>query len=188
MLPAYFSLIVMFLNSRVNRYGPLIGSLNCWLYAYTYMHYGLYASAISSAAVLFPIQFVTFILWTKRKDGRRTKLRKMTTIQRIVVLAVSVIIWIAGLYILNSVGGSHSILDNSSTIIGLIVAFLTMFAYVEYTYLNILNGVMLVCLNLAVAIDQPEMTPYLIMGVYSFVCIIRGFFSARQIYSRQNSV
>ena len=79
-------------------------------------------------------------------------------------------------------------LDNSATILGVIATFLTMFAYVEYTYISILNCIMGIILNTAVVIANIEMIPYLIMSIYSAICVLRAFFRARQIYNEQHGV
>ena len=186
MLPLYFSMIIMLLNSRVNRYGALMGGLNSLLYTYSYVYHELYASAFYALFFSFPLQVVTFILWTKRKDGRTTRLRKMTQKQRSIVFIISLLIWVIGLLLLNKVGGNYSILDNSATILGVIVTFLTVFAYIEYTYISILSGIINIMLNVAVVFESPEMMPYLIMSVYSAVCVLNAFFRARQIYYEQN--
>ena len=188
MLPLYFTLVIMFLNSRIIRYGSLIGGLNCLLYTYTNFHYKLYASAFFTLFFSFPIQIITFVLWTKRKVGMTTKLRCMTTKQRWIVFLLSVVSCGVGVFILDKVGGSHGLIDMTANIVGIIVTFMTMFAYVEYTYINILNGALGIILNLAVAIEQPEMIPYLIMAVYSFICILRAFFNARRIYEEQQAM
>ena len=44
-LPLFFSVFIMFLQSRVNRYAFLIGALNSILYAVAYFYMTLYSSA-----------------------------------------------------------------------------------------------------------------------------------------------
>lgn len=185
-LPLYFSLVIMLLNADINRYGALLGGLNSILYGVTYVHYNLYASAAYALAVSFPIQIITFILWTKRKDGRTTKLRKMTAKQRILAAVVSLVSWGVVMYILQLMGGNHSFLDNTNAILSVIITFMTMFAFVEYTYLAILSGIVVVFLNLSLAVESPEMLTYLIYSLYSFICVVRAFFRAKWIYKEQN--
>ena len=66
-LPLYISLVVGMLQSRVNRYSYLIGSMNSLLYGVVYFYYNLYASAFSALLFSFPIQLLTFIRWNKNK-------------------------------------------------------------------------------------------------------------------------
>ena len=54
-LPLFISLFVANLQSRVNRYGSLLGSINSLIYAGVYVYYGLYASVLSALLVSFHI-------------------------------------------------------------------------------------------------------------------------------------
>ena len=60
-LPLYNSLVIASLQSRVNRYSNLLGSINSLLYTVVYFHYNLYASALSALLFSFPMQMITFI-------------------------------------------------------------------------------------------------------------------------------
>ena len=82
-LPLYISLVVGFLQSRVNRYAPLIGGFNSLLYAYVYYYFGLMAMAAYALHVSCPIQLITFLQWNKRAYKHSTVFRCMTTKQRI---------------------------------------------------------------------------------------------------------
>ena len=68
-LPLYVSLLVGLLQSRANRYASLLGGLNSILYTLVYIYLGLYASAGYALLFSFPLQIVTFILWSRRKRG-----------------------------------------------------------------------------------------------------------------------
>lgn len=60
-----------------------------------------------------------------------------------------------------------------------------MFAFVEYTFLMIINGVIGIALYVQMLGETPEMTTYLIYSVYSFICIVLAFFQAKKIYDNQ---
>ncbi len=85
-LPLYNSLIIAMLQSRVNRYSNLFGSINSILYAAVYMYYGLLASALQAILFSFPMQLITFIRWNKNKWEKSTVLRKLTWKQRALLL------------------------------------------------------------------------------------------------------
>ena len=74
-LPLYNSLIIALLQSRVNRYSNLLGSINSILYAAVYFYYGLLASAFQALLFSFPMQLITFIRWNKNKWEKSTVLR-----------------------------------------------------------------------------------------------------------------
>lgn len=186
-LPLYNSLVVGMLQSRVNRYASLVGSLNSLLYGAVYFYYGLYGSLFSAVLFSFPIQLLTFLRWNKNKWKHSTVLRKLTAKQRILLalgcVATLVIMWI----VLPLIGSQYVFLDSITNIIGIVIYFLTMFAFVEYTFLMVINGIIGIALYVQMLGESPEMTTYLIFSIYSFICIVLAFFQAKKIYKNQQA-
>ena len=186
-LPLYNSLIIATLQSRVNRYSNLLGSINSLLYTAVYIYYNLYASAFSALLFSFPMQLITFIRWNKNKWQHSTKLRKMTWKQRgLAFLGYSVAL-VAMWIILPLIGSEYVFLDSATTLLGIVVLFLTMFAFVEYTFCMVVNGIIGIALYITMIPDEPETVTYLIFSVYSFICICFAFFEARKLYNKQQS-
>lgn len=186
-LPLYISLTVGMLQSRVNRYASLVGSMNSLLYGVVYFYYGLYGSLFSAVLFSFPIQLLTFIRWNKNKWEHSTVLRKLTAKQRMLLVAGSVGALAAMWIILPLIGSQYVFLDSLTNLIGIVIYFLTMFAFVEYTFLMIINGVIGIALYVQMLGESPEMTTYLIFSIYSFICIVVAFFQARKIYNSQQA-
>lgn len=186
-LPLYISLVVGLLQSRVNRYASLVGSLNSLLYGAVYFYYGLYGSLFSAVLFSFPIQLVTFIRWNKNKWEHSTVLRKLSFKQRIVLTVCFAASLIAMWIILPLLGSQYVFLDALTNILGIVIYFLTMFAFIEYTFLMIVNGVIGTSLYISMLGDSPEMTTYLIYSVYSFICIFIAFFQAKKLYFNQHA-
>lgn len=186
-LPLYISLIIAMLQSRVNRYASLMGSINSLLYGAVYVYYSLYGSAFSAILFSCPIQLLTFIRWNKNKWKHSTKLRKLSTKQRLLILAGCVAALIAMWIILPLIGSQYVFLDSLTNMLGILIYFLTMFAYVEYTFLMIINGIIGIALYVTMLPETPEMTTYLIFSVYSFICIVFAFFKARKLYDSQQA-
>lgn len=184
-LPLYISLIIALLQSRVNRYSNLLGSVNSLLYGAVYIYYNLYGSAFSALLFSFPIQLLTFIRWNKNKWEHSTLLRKMSWKQRgLLLLGFSgalAIMWV----LLPLVGSQYVFLDSATTLLGILIYFLTMFAFVEYTFLMIINGAISIILYITMLRETPETMTYLIFSVYSFICIIFAFFEAKKLYASQ---
>ena len=186
-MPLYISLIIGMLQSRVNRYASLMGSINSLLYGAVYIYYNLYGSAISAFLFSCPIQLLTFIRWNKNKWKHSTKLRKLSIKQRLAILAGCVVALIAMWIILPLIGSQYVFLDSLTNMIGILIYFLTMFAYVEYTFLMIINGIIGIVLYITMLPETPEMTTYLIFSVYSFICIVFAFFKAIKLYDSQQA-
>lgn len=186
-LPLYISIVIGMLQSRVNRYASLIGSINSLLYGAVYVYFNLYGSAFSAFLFSFPIQLLTFLRWNKNKWEHSTVLRKLTAKQRILIAGGFVAALIAMWIILPLIGSQYVFLDSLTNILGILIYFLTMFAYVEYTFLMIINGVIGTVLYITMLGDSPEILTYLIYSVYSFICIVFAFFRSKKIYDSQQT-
>ena len=185
-LPLYNSLIIAMLQSRVNRYSNLLGSVNSLLYAAVYFYYKLYASFFSALLFSFPMQMITFIRWNKNKWESSTVLKKLSWKTRILLVASYGIMVFAMWKVLPLLGAEYAFLDSATNILGVYVLFLTMFAYVEYTTCMILNGIIGIALYIAMLENSPETMPFLIFSVYSFICIGFAYFEAKRLYKEQN--
>ena len=186
-LPLYFSLIIGMLQSRVNRYASLMGSMNSLLYGAVYIHYNLYASAFSALLFSFPIQLLTFIRWNKNKWEHTTMLRKLSTKQRILILLGYIVALAVMWIVLPLIGSQYVFLDSVTNLLGILIYFLTMFAFVEYTFLMIINGIIGTALYITMLPDSPDISTHLIFSIYSFICVVFAFFEAKRLYSRQES-
>ncbi len=186
-LPLYISLIIGMLQSRVNRFASLMGSMNSLLYAAVYAYYSLYASAFSALLFSCPIQLLTFIRWNKNKWEHSTKLRKLSGKQRI-GLSVGYVVALGVLWVvLPLIGSQYVFLDSVTNLLGIVIYFLTMFAYVEYTFLMIINGIIGIALYITMLEATPETITYLIFSVYSFICVVFAFFEAKKLHANQQN-
>ena len=185
-LPLYNSLIIAMLQSRVNRYSNLFGSINSLLYAAVYFYYGLLASAFQAILFSFPMQLITFIRWNKNKWEKSTVLRKLSWKQRIILS----VCYAATLFIMCKVlplfGAKNVFLDSATNILGVFILFMTMFAFVEYTFCMIVNGIIGIILYIPMLSETPDILPFLIFSVYSFICIVFAYFEAQRLYKKQN--
>ncbi len=186
-LPLYVSLIIGMLQSRVNRFASLLGSANSLLYGAVYIFYNLYGSAFSAILFSCPIQILTFIRWNKNKNGESTQLRRLSVKWRIILLAGFALLLIALWLLLPLIGSQYVFLDSATTLLGILIYFLTMFAFVEYTSFMIINGIINIFLYIQMLPDSPETMTYLIFSVYSFICICFAFFEARKLYRIQQN-
>ena len=186
-MPLYVSLIIGMLQSRVNRFASLMGSINSLFYGVVYFYFNLYGSALSAVLFSCPIQLLTFIRWNKNKWENSTVMRKLTAKQRILLSVGFVAVLVAMWIILPLLGSEYVFLDSVTTLLGIVIYFMTMFAYVEYTVLMLINGVIGIALYITMVGDNSEIATHLIFSVYSLICIIFAFFEARKLYKKQQS-
>jgi len=184
-LPLYISLVIGLLQSRANRFAPLLGGFNSILYSIVYIYLGLYASA--GYAILFscPVQLLTFARWSKNRYKESTEFRSMTWGWRIAVALGYGAAVTALCMILNAAGSSYSLLDSLSSMLGILASILMMFAFVEYTWLMLPSGIITICLDISVAAAHPEQITYVIFAFYSMICTTIGFFKVRKLYAEQ---
>ena len=184
-LPLYVSLVISLLQTRISRFASLMGGINSLLYGAVYIYYSLYGSAFSALLFSFPIQILTFIRWNKNKWEHSTVLRKMSRKQRVIVLFGFIGALAAMWILLPLIGAKYVFLDSIINLLGILIYFLTMFAFVEYTFLMIINGVISIILYITMLSDSPEIATYIIYSVYSFICIVFAFFQAKRLYDTQ---
>ena len=184
-LPLYVSLVVGILQSRANRYACLLGGLNSILYTVVYVYLGLYASAGYAILFSFPLQIITFILWSRRKEGESTRFRRLSPLCHLLVLLGFAVSSVALGFVLKAAGSSHRLLDNLSSLMGILITILTMFAFVEYTWLMLPSGLLNIALNIATMQTNPEQITYVVFSVYSMICVTIQFFCVRRLYAEQ---
>lgn len=184
-LPLYISLTIALLQSRVNRYASLIGGINSLLYGFVFIHYHLYGSAAYAFLVSCPIQLITFIRWSRNKWGSSTVFRQMSWKQRgftaLGLCGALLALWLG----LSLTDAGYVLLDSASTLLGILISFLTMFAYIEYTGLMLVSGIISIVLYLTMMQDSPEQITYLVYTLYSFICGSLAFIRARKLYADQ---
>lgn len=183
--PLYVSLIIGMLQSRVNRFASLLGSFNSLIYGAVYIHYNIYGSAFSAFLFSFPIQLLTFIRWNKNKVGSSTRLRKMTVKQRILLSVGFAAALVALWFLLPLIGSEYVFLDSATTLLGILIYFLTMFAFIEYPVLMLVNGAINIALYITMVKDSPDITTHLIFAVYSYICTVFACFEAKKLYDSQ---
>lgn len=185
-IPLYVSLFISFLQTRLIRYAYLIGGINSILYFVVYMYSGIPATAFYALLFSFPLQIITFIRWTKNKRGTSTLLRRMTRRQQIWVALSFVAVWMVVFFMSRLMNSNFAILDTTSSMLGILTTFLTIFAFVEYTVLQIISGVANLSLYInIVSSGRGEQVPFLVYSVYSLICIFMAAVHAKRLYEKQ---
>ena len=172
LLPLCISLVIMFLQAQVNRYAFLLGGLNSILYAISYFSMTLYTSAVYALVVSFPLQIITFINWQKRTKGNQTELRRLSKGQLILLIVGCIVAWLFLFAVFSLAGSPYMILDNTSSLLGIVVTVLTMLRFMEYAPLQVISGIVGLILHISVFLDTPSQITYVIYSVYSIICIL----------------
>lgn len=185
MLPLFVSLGIGVLQSRASRYAPLIGSFNSLFYGVIYIGFGLYANAVSAFFVSFPVQLITFLRWKKYAYKHTTRFQTLAKWQWCVLVASLAVSFVVVNFVLTAADSSYRLLDNSSTLLGFAVSVLTVFAFREYTWLMLGNGLLTIGLYIFMTIDALAQSTYLVYAIHSFICIVMQTFCVEKLYREQ---
>lgn len=188
MVPLFISLFVMSFQSEANRFGALAGAINSIIYTVAYIYMGVYASAASSFLFSFPIQLMTFLRWRKHAYKETVMFNKMGNIWRITFSIALLTAWAVLAGVFYYLDYEYALLDSFTFILGFVIPALTMFAYIEYTYLWIVQSVVSLFLSIQMTVNDYRQTTYLIYSVYCLYCIICAFINVRKFYKEQNSI
>ena len=185
MIPLFVSLFVMSFQSEANRIGALIGACNAVLYTITYICMGVYASAASSFLFSFPLQLMTFLNWKKNAYKKTVVFKKMSTKLRIIFGVAGLLAWAILAAVCHHLKYEYAVFDSVNLLFGVVVPVLTMLAYIEYTYLWIIQAVTGLFLNVQMVANDVSQVTYLIYGVYALYCVICAFINVHKFYKEQ---
>ncbi len=187
MIPLFISLFVMSFQSEANRVGSLIGAINAVIYTATYLYMGVYISAASAFFLSVPLQLATFFNWKKNAYKKTVVFKKMSVKMRIVSLLALLVLWGVSAGILTYFKYEYAIFDTITFLLSLVVSILTMLAFIEYTYLWIVQAATGLIVNIQMVINNPKETTYLIYGVYALYCVIVAFINVQKFYKEQQN-
>lgn len=188
MVPLFISLFVMAFQSEANRYGALAGAINSLIYTAAYIYMGVYASAASSVLFSFPMQLMTFFNWRKNAYKTTVVFKSMSKKIRLLSFSGFLFLWAVLAAVFIHLDYEYAVLDSGSFLLGFIVPVLTMLAYIEYTYLWLVQAVLSTLLSVQMVIVDYRQTTYLIYSIYCFYCIICAFINVRKFYKEQQTI
>lgn len=184
--PLINSLFIMILSMRAYRIAHLLGSINCLIYSIGFFMIGMYGSLISTLCVSFPLQFITFFVWGKRKFKRATMFRKLPIIWEIVLTIGVIGACIVGAMLIGNIEGARqSTLDSICMVLGIIIPFMSMFALVETIIFDIINISVSFIMWILIIIADPMQMPYLVSAIFNTYCVVFRAITWVQLYRIQ---
>ncbi len=187
MVPLFISLFVMSFQSEANRYGSLMGAINSLIYTAAYTYMGVYGSAVSALLLSFPMQLMTFFNWKKHAYKKTVIFKQMSNKMRIVSTVGVLALWAVVALILYRLKYEYAIFDSILFLLGIVVSVLTLLAYIEYTYLWIVQAVVGLFLNVQMIINDYSQATYFVYGIYALYCVIGAFINVRKFYKEQQN-
>lgn len=148
-IAAVTGVICVVLVAKGNILNYLFGLINVMLYAYISFKAQLYGDAVLNAFYYLPMQFVGWALWLKRRDSSESVTvvaKRMSAINRIILIAVSVSLTLIVGYILEIYNDPQPYKDSATTVLSIIAMFVMVKAYMEqwvlWIVVNIISVIM----------------------------------------------
>lgn len=183
--PLYVSLVVGLLQAHVNRYSNLVGGCNAVLHGIVSLHYGLYGAAANSFLLAVPTQFISFINWSKNRQGQNPTLKKLTAKQFVIICVILLVVEVPFCWFMASNNSRYALLDSFAFLVGIVQNGLAMFRYKEYTIFLLIACINGVFLYLFMSFQMPEQVTYLIYAIYTLYCAILACRNAQKLYIQQ---
>ena len=184
-LPLYISLVISLLQSRGSRTAYLIGAGNALLYGAVCWYFRLYASAVYAVLFSCTIQLATYFLWKKRPAGNATVFRRLKPRQRAAVGGGFILVGAVVYAVLSAADSSYRFFDIATSLLGILVSVLAMFAYIEYVPLMIFSQFISIGLYISMMRDAPAQITYLIYTLFSVVCQFAALKRVMSLYKEQ---
>ena len=185
-LPLFFSLLIMLLNSRANRIGFILGSINSCIYIIGYLMEGVYGT-VASTVFGIVIMLISYFRWKNNAYGKATVFRRFSTRGRVLLTLILCVAWATTSFVLSLMGGTAIVIDGLTMVLGFATNILTIVAYVEAPFLNIISGLCQFALWVQIVFingNYAAMT-YLVYNVYCTYMIIRTFYRWHTLYKEQ---
>ena len=184
-LPLFVSLLIGVLQSKANRYAPLLGGLNCLLYTVVYFVLGLYATAASTLLISCPLQIATFLRWNKRPYKQSTQFRSLSAAQWCIVAVIFVGYYLVQHFVLSAANSSFRVLDNLSAVFSLFTAILPLLSFREYSWFMLGFSITNIALQISMLATVPSQITYVVYACHCFICMILQVISVSKIYKEQ---
>ena len=185
-LPLFFSLLIMLLNSRANRIGFILGSINSCIYIIGYLMEGVYGT-VASTVFGIVIMLISYFRWKNNAYGKATVFRRFSTRGRVLLTLILCVAWATTSFVLSLMGGTAIVIDGLTMVLGFATNILTIVAYVEAPFLNIISGLCQFALWVQIVFINGNYaaTTYLVYNVYCTYMIIRTFYRWIKLYKEQ---
>lgn len=170
--------VVLIAKGKIANY--YFGIINVLAYAYVAFNQQYYGEVMLNMFYFFPMQFIGIYLWKKKRLSEKkddVKVVYMSTKQRIIWSAITIIATILYGFVLKKLGGNLPFIDSSSTVMSVIAMILMVFVFVEQWVLWILVDVVSIIMWIAVMMNGGNDVAVLVMWIAYLVNAIYGLFN-----------
>ncbi len=167
--------VVLVAKGKISNF--YFGMINVLTYAFVAYNQKYYGEVMLNMFYFFPMQFVGFYLWSKRRVSKHkddVKVKYMSNTQRIIWLLITVFATLAYGFVLKKLGGNMPFFDSASTVMSIIAMILMVFVFVEQWILWILVDIVTIVMWVVVLMNGGSDIAVLIMWVAYLVNAVYG--------------
>ncbi len=169
--------VVMVARGNIMNY--LFGVINVSLYAYISFKAGLYGDAALNALYYFPMQFIGWFSWVKKREEAESVTvvaRRMSRSQRVWLSLACVILTAVVAWILHISGDPQPVKDSATTVLSVIAMFLMVRRFMEqWTLWVAVNIISIVMWSIALINGQSHSALMVIMWVFYLANSVNGW-------------
>lgn len=169
--------VVMVARGNIMNY--LFGVINVSLYAYISFKAGLYGDAALNALYYFPMQFIGWFSWVKKREEAESVTvvaRRMSRSQRVWLSFACVILTAVVAWILHISGDPQPVKDSATTVLSVIAMFLMVRRFMEqWTLWVAVNIISIVMWSIALINGQSHSALMVIMWVFYLANSVNGW-------------
>lgn len=169
--------VVMVARGNIMNY--LFGVINVSIYAYISFKAGLYGDAALNALYYFPMQFIGWFSWVKKREEAESVTvvaRRMSRSQRVWLSLACVILTAVVAWILHISGDPQPVKDSATTVLSVIAMFLMVRRFMEqWTLWVAVNIISIVMWSIALINGQSHSALMVIMWVFYLANSVNGW-------------
>lgn len=170
--------VVLVAKGKIANY--YFGLIAVTTYAYVAFTQKYYGEVMLNMLYFFPMQFVGFYLWKKRKSTKENedvKIIFMSNKQRLIWTFITIISIISYGFILKKLGGNLPFIDASSTVMSVIAMVLMVYAFVEQWVLWIIVDIVSIIMWFIAMINGGKDIAVLLMWIAFLINAIYGLYN-----------
>ena len=187
-LPCFVSMAVMVFQAYANKFGFLLGALNCCIYAVGYYLEGVYASMAEALILSLPMQLAAFFVWARNEGKSKNTTRNLTPKQALITAVCAAAVWVGTYFIFKALGDSSLILDNSIFVLSIVIYLYTILGFVESRLLLIVSNLISLIMWTIKTVGDIKSVTYIVLSVYNLYMSVKGFITWKKIAKIQNNI
>ena len=184
---AITGVICVVLAARGNIMNYLFGAINVLLFAWISFKAGLYGMAALNGLYFFPMQFIGWYNWVRKRDseesvtvvGRRLKRSERIVLLILSIAAIAVVAWLLDIF-----EDPQPIKDASTTVLSVIAMFLMVRRYMEQWSLWVVVNIISVAIWVVATFDGEAHAMFMIfMWAFYLINSVNGWMTWMKLSS-----